>query len=161
MEKHAGGKISVTITTEDQKVQRKVYEEHDTLLFGRNDDCHVCLPDDTYLSRRHFVLEINPPNVRFCDVGIRNGTYVNGVKYGGRAQDETPEEGAKHEHPQVDLHDGDELRAGKTYFRLQVETGADPSEAVHCQRCGKDVAYEVVRHGAATMCVKPVKRWRN
>ena len=137
------GKITFTITTEDKKVEKKVYEEHDTLLFGRNDDCHVCLPDDTYLSRRHFILEINPPDVRFCDVGSRNGTYVNGVKYGGRARDETPEEGAKHEHPQVDLHDGDELRAGKTYFRLQVETGADPSEAVHCQRCGKDVAYEV------------------
>ncbi len=143
------GKITFIITTEDKRVEQKVYEEHDTLIFGRNDDCHVCLPDDTYLSRRHFILEINPPDVRFRDVGSRNGTYVNGVKYGGRGRDETPEEGAKHEHPQVDLHDGDELRAGKTYFRLQVESGADPSEAVNCQRCGKDVAYEVgaVRRG--------------
>ncbi|MGI9060566.1 MAG: protein kinase domain-containing protein [Ktedonobacteraceae bacterium] len=137
------GKITFTITTEDKKVEKKVYEEHDTLIFGRNDDCHVCLPDDTYLSRQHFILEINPPDVRFRDVGSRNGTYVNGVKYGGRARDETPEEGAKHKHPQVDLHDGDELRAGKTYFRLHVESGVNPLEAVHCQHCGKDVAYEV------------------
>lgn len=137
------GKITLTITAGDMKGKTFEYDEHDTLLFGRDTDCHVCLPNDTYISRRHFMLEINPPDARFRDVGSLNGTYVNGVKYGGRKKEEKPEEGAKYQFPAIDLRDGDELKAGKTIFRVQVESLVNPHEEVRCQRCGKDVSNEV------------------
>jgi len=137
------GKIMLTITAGTKQGEKFEFDQHDTLLFGRLDDCHLCLPDDTYISRHHFILEVNPPDARFRDLGSRNGTYVNGIKYGGREKHETAEEGAKYQHPHVDLHDGDELKAGKTIFRVHVDSGVSQLERVYCQRCHKDVSAEV------------------
>jgi hypothetical protein len=117
------------------------FEEHDTLLCGRSSDCHVNLKDDQQISRNHFLLEVNPPDIRIRDLGSRNGTYINGQKYGGREKGETPEEGARRQYPQVDLQDGDTVRAGKTHLLVKVDGIA--SATVRCQMCGKDVTAEV------------------
>ena len=71
------------------------FTEHDTFVFGRMDDCHACIPDDTQVSRHHFILEVNPPAACLRDLGSLNGTHVNGAKYGARQKGETPEQGAK------------------------------------------------------------------
>jgi pSer/pThr/pTyr-binding forkhead associated (FHA) protein len=71
------------------------FAEHDTFIFGRAPDCHAQLADDTYVSRHHFILEVNPPLARLRDVGSLNATHVNNRKCGGRNKGETPEEGAK------------------------------------------------------------------
>jgi serine/threonine protein kinase len=143
------GKLTLTITAGPKASKLFVFEEHDTLLFGRMDDCQVCLPDDRFVSRHHFLLEINPPDARIRDLGSLHGTYVNGRKYGGRERGETPEEGARRQYPQVDLHDGDEIKVGKTVFRVSVEAAASAPEPVRCQKCGRDVSLEVgpARHG--------------
>ncbi|MDQ3821193.1 MAG: FHA domain-containing protein, partial [Acidobacteriota bacterium] len=107
------------------------FEEHDTFIFGREDDCHGQLSSrDTTASRHHFLLEVNPPDVRVQDIGSRNGTHVNGKKYGGRPEHMTPEEARNLAYPTVDLRDGDEIKAGETIFKVQVEL-----PAVCCQ-CG-------------------------
>jgi len=136
------GKLTLIITTGPKTGKTFVFEEHDTLLFGRMDDCQVCLPDDKTVSRHHFILEVNPPEARIRDLGSLHGTHINGQKYGGREKHETPEEGAKRQYPQVDLHDGDEIKVGKTVFRVQVEV-ASSARMMRCQRCGKDVSVEV------------------
>jgi len=77
--------------------------------FGRAADCHARLPgDDTLVSRHHFLVEVNPPAARLRDLGSLNGTQVNGQKIGGRKKGETPEQGAKRRHPEIDLKDGDQ-----------------------------------------------------
>src|SRR5437660_9267320 len=126
------GKITLTISEGTKQGEVFVFDKHDTLLFGRMEDCQVYLPDDTAVSRHHFILEVNPPDARIRDLGSRNGTYVNGQKYGGREKHENPEEGARRQYPQVDLHDGDEIKVGKTILRLNVEAGAPPAEPVRC-----------------------------
>lgn len=103
------------------------FEEHDTLLFGRADDCQIYLPADQQVSRHHFLLEVNPPEACLRDLGSRNGTYVNRQKYGGRDKHETPEEGAKRHYPQVDLSDGDEIKVGQTCLRMHVEASIPPT----------------------------------
>lgn len=135
-------KLKLTITEGTKKGEEFVFEEHDTFLFGRMDDCHACLPDDQFVSRHHFILEVNPPDARLRDLGSKNGTHVNGKKYGGREKDETPEEGARRQYPEVDLHDDDEIKVGDTVLRVAVETPPPPPEPVRCQRCGKDVSAE-------------------
>jgi serine/threonine protein kinase len=98
------------------------YERHDTFLFGRSPDCHAELAaDDTTASRHHFLLEVNPPRARLRDLGSLNGTHVNGVKYGGRGRQESPEEAAQRRLPDVDLRDGDRIRVGTTVFEVAVE----------------------------------------
>jgi len=137
------GKLLLTITAGPMAGKTFEFEEHDTLLFGRMDDCHVYLPDDQTVSRHHFLLEANPPDARIRDLGSLHGTYINGQKYGGREKHETPEEGARRQYPQVDLHDGDEIKVGQTTFRVRVEAEARSAEPVRCQRCGRDVSVEV------------------
>ena len=70
-------------------IQGKVFEfdTHDTFLFGRSKECHARLPKDGYVSRHHFLLEVNPPEATIRDLGSLNGTHVNGVRYGGRKAD--------------------------------------------------------------------------
>jgi len=54
------GKITLTIVEGAKQGQWFVFEQHDTFLFGRMDDCHVRLTDDQQISRHHCILEINP-----------------------------------------------------------------------------------------------------
>ena len=98
-----------------------LFDEHDTLVFGRARECHCCLPDDQLVSRHHFLLEVSPPLARLRDLGSLNGTYVNGKKCGGRKPGEDPEQGGKRRYPEVDLHHGDEVRVGDTVMRLTAE----------------------------------------
>src|SRR5437667_94405 len=137
------GEIVLMVTTKNAPEQAFVFSSHETFLFGRVDDCHICLPEDQQVSRHHFLMEVNPPQVCIRDLGSRNGTYINKQKYGGRAKHETPEEGAKHDYPQVELHDGDEVRVGQTILHVQVkevlEDSADGSKVVQCQNCGKEL----------------------
>src|SRR5690242_7978352 len=113
------GKITLTITAGPKTGSTFVFEEHNTLLLGRKKDCQVSLPEDTFISRHHFILEVNPPDIRLRDLGSLHGTFINGQKYGGRERRETPLDSVKREFAQVDLHDGDEIKAGQTTFRVR------------------------------------------
>lgn len=122
------------------------FDEHDTFLFGRTDECHAKLPDDGFASRLHFIIEANPPDARLRDLGSLNGTYVNGVLYGGRKRDESPEEGAKRAHPFVDLKEGDIIQVGQTIFQVSVTGVPEEVETdvvMQCQFCGCSVKTEV------------------
>jgi len=119
------------------------FNEHDTFIFGRERDCHICIPEDDYLSRHHFLLEINPPEVRIRDLGSLNGTYVNGKKIGGRLKEETPEQGAARIYPQIDLHDDDEIRTGDSCFIVKQDIWQPKKIEARCQKCGKDVTSEI------------------
>lgn len=89
------------------------FDGHDTFLVGRSKDAHFQLSrDDPYFSRRHFLVEVNPPRVRVFDLNSRNGIAVNGAKV-----------------RTADLNDGDELKAGHTVFRVTVPS-AVPDEYV-------------------------------
>jgi hypothetical protein len=135
------GKITLTIVTGPKAGTTFIFEEHDILLLGREKDCQVCLPEDPQISRHHFILEVNPPQIRIRDLGSLHGTYINGQKYGGRGKYETPAEGAGRTSAQIDLHDGDEIRAGKTTFQVRVET-ARIHKSRRCLKCYERISIE-------------------
>jgi serine/threonine protein kinase len=107
-------------------------------------DCHVCLEDDRYLSRHHFIIEISPPRVRLQDLGSLNGTYVNGVKLVGRTIPETshaiPNQYAI---PYIDLHHGDVIKTGDTAFNILIQSPEPAQKVVKCQKCGRDASKEI------------------
>lgn len=120
-------RVTLTVIAGPIAGRTYAFTGHDTFLFGRSPDCHAELaPDDTTASRHHFILEVNPPQARLRDLGSLNGTTVNGVRHGGRARDERPEEAAQRAHPTVDLRDGDTVRVGHTVFQVEIQ-GARPS----------------------------------
>jgi eukaryotic-like serine/threonine-protein kinase len=116
------GRVTLRVTAGPLMGRTFSYDRHDTFLFGRSPECHAELAaDDTTASRHHFLLEVNPPQARLRDLGSLNGTHVNGVKYGGRGRDESPEEAAKRKLPEVDLRDGDRIRVGATQFEVAID----------------------------------------
>ncbi len=114
-------RVRLEIVDGPLKGKKFEFAEHDTFIFGRAPDCHAQLPDDTYVSRHHFILEVNPPLARLRDLGSLNATHVNNRKCGGRKKGESPEEGAKRKYPAVDLNDGDRIRVGDTIMAVTIE----------------------------------------
>jgi pSer/pThr/pTyr-binding forkhead associated (FHA) protein len=87
-------KVVITVTAGPMKGKTFAFEEHDTFLFGRLEECHCRLPDDGQVSRRHFIVEVNPPDARIRDFGSMNGTYVNEKKIGSRKEGAAQRPGA-------------------------------------------------------------------
>ena len=77
------------------------------LTLGRSDDCDICLPYDTQISRFHAQMRYHP-NVGWLleDNGSRNGTFVDRKRV----------EGA------IRLEDGALFHIGRTWLRLE-DTG--------------------------------------
>ena len=94
-----------------------VFEDPDIFVFGRALEAHCSLPSDLTISRRHFMLEVQPPDCLLTDLGSGNGTVVNDVRYGGppandiRVLPPAP----------VDLGDGDTISAGQSTFRVEIQ----------------------------------------
>lgn len=81
------------------------FNSHDTFLVGRGPQAHFRLPKkDTFFSRLHFMIEVNPPFCRLTDLDSTNGTRVNKQRV---AQD--------------DLRDGDIIQGGKTQIRVRID----------------------------------------
>jgi len=130
------GKIVLKVTTGPIQGQSFIFDEHDTFVFGRGEDCHARLPaDDKTASRHHFILEANPPDARLRDLGSLNGTYVNNIKHGGRPENLSPEKARSLSYPDVDLRDGDTIKVGDTTFNIRIEIPAK------CSECGIEIPY--------------------
>jgi serine/threonine-protein kinase len=100
-----GRRVTFTVTAGPRQGQAFAFTRHDTLLVGRSRRAHLQLPaEDEYVSRLHFLVEINPPECRLTDLGTKNGTTVNGRKVTG-----------------ADLRSGDVIGVGKTSLRVAVE----------------------------------------
>src|SRR4051794_22856964 len=98
-------KLILSVTEGPHQGKEFAFDGHDTFLVGRDADAHLRLSyDDPYFSRRHFMLEVNPPRCRLLDFNSRNGTFVNGQKV-----------------DTAEVNDGDVIRAGHTAFRVRVE----------------------------------------
>jgi serine/threonine-protein kinase len=82
-----------------------VFERHDTFIVGRSRFVHCPMPEDSALSRDHFMIEINPPMCELRDLGSTNGTFVNNQRV-----------------ERVRLSSGDMIAAGQSVFRVQVES---------------------------------------
>lgn len=121
--------IQLRITEGSAKGKVFDFAAHDTFLLGRHPDCHVHLPEDSFVSRHHFILEVCPPQACVRDLGSRNGTYVNGRKVGGRKEGETPEEGARRAYPEVTLKHGDRIQVGDTALEVTVKQAAPAAAA--------------------------------
>jgi serine/threonine-protein kinase len=98
-------KLKLSVTGGPHLGKQFAFDCRDTFLVGRVEDAHLKLSyDDPYFSRRHFLIEVNPPRCRLLDLNSRNGTSVNNVRV-----------------ESADLKNGDEISAGHTVFRVSVD----------------------------------------
>lgn len=104
--------ITLTVTEGPHAGRVFTFAGHQTFVVGRSKKAHFQLPSkDKYFSRTHFFIEVNPPFIRLTDMGSTNHTYVNGKQVS-----------------QVDLKNGDQIKAGRTILQVSVlDTATDPA----------------------------------
>ncbi|HLX60528.1 MAG TPA: protein kinase [Planctomycetota bacterium] len=120
-------KVNIEVTAGPARGRIFHINQADLFIVGRAKDSKIALPNDPYLSRQHFVLEIAPPNCKITDLGSKNGTFVNGVRYGGRKPD-TKIKQAPDGAMSVTIQSG-EIVVGDTRLKVSV----DDSEATRVQ----------------------------
>ena len=102
--------ISLKIISGPMQGQEYFFDQQDTFIFGRSPDCHACLPNDKWVSRTHFLLEISPPHARIRDLGSLNGTFVNDIRLSNTETKTSP--------LQIALPDNAKIQVGQTTFVL-------------------------------------------
>lgn len=74
-----GIKVNLTVTEGPEKGKSFSFDEPENFLLGRDSKgskAHLRLsPDDTYVSRNHFLLEINPPDCFIRDAGLLSSGF--------------------------------------------------------------------------------------
>jgi eukaryotic-like serine/threonine-protein kinase len=116
-------KVILTVTQGINVGSEHACDSRDTYIMGRHKDCNLKLPDDEQhdtISRYHCLLDVNPPDIRIRDFGSLNGTFINGITIGQRAEGQTPEEGQKIKFPEYDLKHGDQIKLGNTIFTVST-----------------------------------------
>lgn len=95
------------------------YNGPGTFFLGREPSCTYVVNDDPVVSRKHFMIEIDPPGARLHDLGSRNGVRVNEVLYGGKTGLRATDGSV----PPLPLTPGDRIRVGRTTleFRARAE----------------------------------------
>ncbi len=125
-------KVTLTVTDGPHAGREFAFAGRDSFLVGRSKDAHFQLSyDDPYFSRRHFVVEVNPPRCRLLDLKSRNGVSVNGSRASV-----------------CELRHGDEVRAGHTLFRVAV-SAPDPDSVPTLDLPAAPAPDATVAHSAA------------
>ncbi len=97
-------KIALEVVEGPHTGKQFEFSDHDNFIVGRATFAHFQLPrEDRYLSRVHFMIEINPPYCRVQDMGSENGTWVNGQRVDW-----------------MNLQDGDLVKGGRSVFRVSA-----------------------------------------
>lgn len=126
--------IKIKVTEGPAKGKEFTFPKADCFLFGRAKDARLCLPNDPYVSRQHFLIEISPVGCMVTDLGSKNGLFVNGVRYGGRKPAEPDVQLAPEGVMGARLKNGDQITVGNTVMQISIKTDAA------CWRCGESVS---------------------
>jgi serine/threonine-protein kinase len=86
---------------------RSTFAGRATILLGRAPEAQICLAADESASRRHALVEFDPPRCVVRDLGSHNGMRHNGVRLEGEAP----------------LRDGDRLAIGQSVFDVHLQGG--------------------------------------
>jgi pSer/pThr/pTyr-binding forkhead associated (FHA) protein len=135
-----GGTTALTLTAVEgpHKGQTFTFFGHDVFLVGRSKQAHLQMRD-SYFSRTHFMIEMNPPDCRLTDMGSRNGTYVNGQRV-----------------QTADLRHGDRIKAGHTVLLIAIRMqAADPNSAAPLDTPTLGAVGEEVRQGTVIQSYVP------
>jgi pSer/pThr/pTyr-binding forkhead associated (FHA) protein len=121
-------RILLTATTGSLRGQEFVFTGWTVCTVGRAADCLLRIPGDPSsitVSRRHCLLEIDPPIVRVCDLDSLNDTYVNGRPIGQRVKGVASWMPAGSAAEPVEVHDGDRLVIGSIEFLVTICCGLE------------------------------------
>jgi pSer/pThr/pTyr-binding forkhead associated (FHA) protein len=123
-------RVTLTVVQGEPLGREYVFSGRTVGAVGRAEDCLIRLSNGLLhqnISRHHFLLDIDSPEIRVRDLGSRNGTFVNGVFIGKRPR-ETASPDAQITFPTWRVHEGDEIRIGDTVFRVTTSHWDEDTE---------------------------------
>jgi serine/threonine protein kinase len=126
-------RVSLTVIAGPAKGRAFTFDEPDRFLFGRAVDARVSLPDDPYVSRQHFLLEVAPPDCKVTDLDSKNGLFVNDVRFGGRKAPAPGMIQAPGGATGTLLKNGDTISVGDTLMSIAIELD------VFCVECAEPI----------------------
>ena len=131
-------RVILDVVQGPRRGQSFVFDRHDTFIVGRSRFVHCPMPEDTALSRDHFLVEVNPPRCDLRDLGSTNGTFVN-----------------DHRVDRVRLNQGDRVSAGQSLFLIRIEgTFASMADASLSELDdSKTITVAIGPNGRAVTCV--------
>lgn len=138
--------VEISVTEGPAKGQFFSFDEPDCFLFGRAKDARLSLPNDPYVSRQHFMIEITPVECTVTDLGSKNGVFVNSVRYGGRKKPDEGVEQAPDGQMSATLGDGDVITVGNTVMRVSIKAENK------CGKCGETITGDLIIKSADTIC---------
>lgn len=103
-------RLTITILCGTRAGQRFVVARGDVLRVGRTAKADVVIADDPTMSAVHYELECTEEEGAVRDLQSRNGLFINGEPVA-----------------QAVLADGDQIRAGRTFFAVSVQEALKPS----------------------------------
>ncbi len=131
-------RVILDVVQGPRRGQSFVFDRHDTFIVGRSRFVHCPMPEDTALSRDHFLVEVAPPRCDLRDLGSTNGTFVNDQKVADR----------------VRLSPGDRVAAGQSLFVIRIEGGPPPPDLLDSDsRESKTLTVALGPGGQPILCV--------
>jgi hypothetical protein len=130
-------KVILRVVKGESEGKELILDKPTTCVIGRLKDCDFVFGDvkkSGPVSRRHCILNIDPPRAWIRDLGSLNGTYVNGVKVGQRTAGESHEGEADAAPPEQELYHGDRIMVGKNVLEFTTHV---PKV---CMKCGGEIA---------------------
>jgi len=136
-------KVTLEIIKGPEVGRKFDFSEPDTFLVGRAKDATFRLPEeDPYVSRRHFHLEISPPNIIFRDLESKNTPLINNKVTIERK-----------------LKDGDIIEVGYTLMKVSISDKIE-IKTIHCKKC--NAVIKILRNeaspGYCENCQKIIER---
>jgi eukaryotic-like serine/threonine-protein kinase len=104
-------RVILDVVQGPRRGQSFLFDRHDTFIVGRSRFVHCPMPEDSALSRDHFIVEVNPPRCELRDLGSTNGTFVNDERV-----------------DRVRLNPGDKIAAGQSVFEIRIEGATDEGD---------------------------------
>ncbi len=114
-------KVVVQVIEGPHTGEEFAFERPAAVVVGRSTRAQISMPNDRFLSRNHFLIEVQADGCVLRDLGSTNETRLNGGRVGTAR-----------------LADGDVIGAGKTTFVVRVGTPEAGSRT--CPGCGVPVA---------------------
>jgi pSer/pThr/pTyr-binding forkhead associated (FHA) protein len=113
------------------KGRELIFTSRTLCTVGRSEDCLLRIPGENRnltVSRRHCLLDIDPPTVWVRDLGSLNGTFVNDRKIGQRKKGTRPWAAVPSDLDGVELDAGDRLVVGDSEFVIDIQDSVPECE---------------------------------
>lgn len=105
-------RLTINILSGARAGQRILLGPGESLRVGRTPKADIAIADDPTMSGVHYQIESAEGGATIRDLGSRNGVFVNGAQVS-----------------EVAVRDGDQVRAGRTFFSISIDAVAATSES--------------------------------